>query len=473
MNPSTEAAPGTGLVTRLSGAARRTVRQYQQLGAVPGTRRLLLAATGSYIGDRFNTIALIALSYKLGDGALGVGVMLALFMLPRSLIQAPAGALVDRHPGPRLLILSHVLLGVLGAAFALLDAIPNVWFLYGLVLAMGTVRTVAMPAFEVQLMAVTPPEQYGTANALHTMARTMGELVGPLLGGLLLALTGAIPLFLLNGLSFLLVAGAVLRGRRAATTTEGLVSHEPEAAPAGGLGYRALLRNREVLLYISLTVTNYALVMGAIAIFVVRARSLGLGDAGVGLFYAALGIGALVGGLVAGAGNYQGSRVFAMAAGAAVVGAVGIALFGVASGVLLAMAALVLNGVTGDLEEVAALTGFQHRLPAAVYGRFFSLFLMATGLGGVIGSLVGPALAEEMGAGASLTLLAVPVVALAVPWGLHASLSGHRLPAPTLVPAFEPEVVGYGLFGVPSESDLIADGRVGGPSLAPRMSRLA
>lgn len=473
MDPSTDATPGSGLTGRAAAAARRTVRQYQQLGAVPTTRRLLLAATGSYIGDRFNTIALIALSYKLGDGALGVGVMLALFMLPRSLIQAPAGTLVDRYPGPRLLVVSHILLAVLGASFALLDAIPNVWLLYGLVLAMGTARTVAMPAFEVQLMAVTPPEQYGTANALHTMARTMGELVGPLLGGLLLALTGAIPLFLINGLSFLLVAGAVMRSGRTAIAPAPSPASSHEPAPSGELGYRALLRDREVVLYTALTVANYALVMAAIAIFVVRARSLGLGDAGVGIFYSALGIGALVGGLAAGAGNYQGSRVFAMAAAAAVVGAAGIVLFGVAGGVLIAIAALVLNGVTGDLEEVSALTGFQHRLPAAVYGRFFSLFLMATGLGGVIGSLVGPALAEQMGAGAGLALMALPVVALAVPWGLRASLAGQRIPTPNLVPAFEPEVVGYGLFGVPSESDLIPDGRVGGPALAPRMSRLA
>ncbi len=341
---------------------------------------------------------------------------------------------------------------------------------------MGTARTVAMPAFEVQLMAVTPPAQYGTANAPHTMARTMGELVGPLLGGLLLALIGAVPLFLLNGLSFLLVAGAVLRDHRARTVPGAAVAAHPEPATSAsgdGLGYRTLLRDREVALYTALTVANYALVMGAVAIFVVRARSLGLGDAGVGVFYAALGIGALVGGLAAGAGNYQGSRVFVMAAAAAVVGAIGIALFGIAGGVLIAVAALVLNGVTGDLEEVAALTGFQHRLPAAIYGRFFSLFLMATGLGGVIGSLVGPVLAEQLGAGTGLALLAVPVLALAVPWGLHAGVAGHRLSAPTSVPALEPEVVGYGLFGVPSESDLIPDGRVGGPALAPRMSRLA
>lgn len=417
-------ATARGQLGRASAAVRRGAARYQEIGALPDARRLLLAATGSYIGDRLNTIALVALAYTLGDGALGVGGMLALTMLPRLLAQGPAGVLVDRFPGTGLLVVNQTAMAVVAAAFALLTAVPHLWLLYALTLALATLKTVAMPAFEVQLMGATPPERRGTANALHTVAMTAGEFVGPLLGALVLAWAGAIPLFLLNGLSFLGVALAVARRRR---TPDRAVKTADEGAdgPASGRvaalmggGYGALLRRPDVALYAALTVAGSVLILGTIALFAARADELGLGAERVGLFYAVVGIGSLVGGLLAGAGSYTGRAGLLVAAAAAGVGALSPALFGAAGGVVPALLALVVFELALDLEEVAALTCFQHRLPAAVFGRFFSLFLMANGLGGVAGALLGPALAEQVGTGTALTLLAVPAVALALLLGI-------------------------------------------------------
>ena len=60
---------------------------------------------------------------------------------------------------------------------------------------------------------------------------TAGELIGPLLGGLVLVWVGAAPLFLLNGLSFVFVAAAV------ASLPERVAGSEPEPE-AGRGGYR-------------------------------------------------------------------------------------------------------------------------------------------------------------------------------------------------------------------------------------------
>jgi MFS family permease len=150
----------------------------------------------------------------------------------------------------------------------------------------------------------------------------------------------------------------------------------------------------------------------------------------------------------------------------------------VAGGLLLAVAALALTGITGDVEEMAALTSFQHRLPTAAYGRFFSLFLMATGLGGVIGSLLGPLLAEWLGVAAALAVLATPVVAAALTMALEAWRLDRPGPVRALAPpmGLEPEVVGFGMFEAtpdlplpPDPSDL----RPGTLSMRPRLSRLA
>ena len=241
-------ASAHGPLATVRAAVRDGVDRYRALRDAPEARRLLAAAAGSYIGDRFNTIALIALAFELGDSALGVGGMIALWALPRLVIQAAAGSLVDRYPGKRLLMLTQLLMALLAGSFALLAIVPSLWLLYGLTLAMGIVRTADTPAFEVRLMALTPPTLRGTMNALHMMAWTAGEIIGPLLGALVLTLIGATPLFLLNGASFLVVLWMInslperLGSAEAAT--------EPDAAGAlPNLSFRFLLQRPDVMFY--------------------------------------------------------------------------------------------------------------------------------------------------------------------------------------------------------------------------------
>lgn len=465
-----DARGASGWIGRIRSALRQTGRQYRDLNHVPAARRLLVAATFSYIGDACNVLALVALSYKLGDGAVGVGFMLALGLLPRALFQGLSGSLVDRHPGPRLLIASQLALAVMGVSFAVLAVVPNLWLLYGLTLVTGTLRTLALPAFELELMAVTPPEHYGTANGLHAMARTAGDLFGPLLAALLLTLVGPVPLFVLNGLSYLGIAIAVARasGPRTAPAPES----DGNTAPA--LGYRTLLGRTDVRYYAALTIAEYGLYMGTMAVFVVQSRALGLGDGGVGLFYTAIGVGSLVGGLAGGAGAYQGRRVFVLTAATTAIFALSMTGFALAGAFALAFLALALAGGLGDLGEISALTGFQHRLPAAVYGRFFSLFLMATGIGAVLGAIAAPLLTEAFGIGPALAMLAAPVIAVAVPFGLREGLAGRAFSMPTLVPEPEPEVAGFGMFD-PSpepEPEPTPSPWTRSPSLTPRLSRL-
>ena len=54
--------------------------------------------------------------------------------------------------------------------------------------------TVDVPAFSLRLMNLVPPAQRGTANALHVLAMSSSGLFGPMLGGVVLGLFGALPL---------------------------------------------------------------------------------------------------------------------------------------------------------------------------------------------------------------------------------------------------------------------------------------
>ncbi len=138
---------------RLRGAARR----YREVVGQRDPALLLGGGAVSVIGDWFNTVALVELSYRFGEGSLGVGGLLAVRMLPPLVLQGAAGALVDRLPGRRLLVTTQLLMAVIAAAFALLAAVPQLWLLYALVFALETSQTVARPAMMVRFMEVVQP----------------------------------------------------------------------------------------------------------------------------------------------------------------------------------------------------------------------------------------------------------------------------------------------------------------------------
>ena len=114
---------------------------------------LLGAGIVSEIGDWFNIVALVSLSYSFGDGALGVGGMFAARMVTRLLCQGPAGAYVDRHASRRLLFTSQLIMAVVASSFVLLVMVPELWLLYLLVILLEVTNCIVTPAFMVELKA--------------------------------------------------------------------------------------------------------------------------------------------------------------------------------------------------------------------------------------------------------------------------------------------------------------------------------
>lgn len=233
-------------------------------------------------------------------------------------------------------------------------------------------------------------------------------------------LVGATPLFLIHAVTFLVVV-FVLAGLPEQETTHSSatnvdVDEEPDSP--GALSYISLLRRSNVSLYIAVRSTSCILFCAVLPLYIVKAHEMGLGERGVGLFYATMGVGTLVGSTVAGVGSYMSRRALGISAVASLTGAGFLTGFGLAESLVLALPALLLFGAVGDVEEIAALTYFQNTLPEGVYGRFFALFMMCTGIGGIVGPIIGPLLTEAFGMGPALALLGIPVIALAAILGI-------------------------------------------------------
>jgi predicted MFS family arabinose efflux permease len=407
-------------LSRADASLRRAIAHYRTLFAERNVALLLGAGVVSEIGDWFNIVALISLSYSFGDGALGVGGMFATRMVTRLLCQGPAGAFVDRHASRRLLFTSQLVMAIVASSFALLVMVPELWLLYALVILLEATNCIVSPAFMVELKAEAPPEQRAAANGVLTASLSTAQLIGPLLGALVLAPFGAAAVFALNGATFLAVAFAVTQLNGGLRATRTVVHDQPEsgsplsATPnAGAISYGWLLRRRDLSLYVLACLSVALLVRATITLFVVRAVEFGLGDSGVGLFYAAVAIGSIAGSVVAGARARHPTPLYPAAVAMALC-ATALTVFGAANAVVLAIVALIFAGFATDFYEVVGLTYFQNAIPDAVYARFISVFYVALSAGGLIGALGGPALEQTLGVGTSLLVLAAPSFALAL-----------------------------------------------------------
>ena len=114
----------------------------------------------------------------------------------------------------------------------------ELWLLYLLVILLEVANCIVTPAFMVELKAEAPEEQRSAANGVLFASMTTAQLVGPVLGALVLAPFGAAAVFALNGLTFLGVAVAVTQMQRRAKCEQRRsrtrrMSHPPDIREAG------------------------------------------------------------------------------------------------------------------------------------------------------------------------------------------------------------------------------------------------
>ena len=401
-------------------AESRARASFRALGAVlssPPLRRLQLAWAGSILGDWAYLVALGVYAYDQG-GASAVGLVGLIRLIPGALIAPFSASFVDRFRRVAVMVVADVVRFALMAAAALVIAADGpAPIVYGLVALTSATGTVFRPAQAALLPAlVTSPGELTAANVASSTRESVGTFLGPALGGLLLAVSSPSVVFAANAVTFLWSALLVLGLRDRDPPRERAEPQGGGADPSSGVmaGIKTIVREPNLRTLVGLYGAQ-TLVAGALNVLVVVTafELLDLDDAGVGLLYAAVGVGGLIGGFVALILSARGrlARDFAL----------GLALFGLplilVGGVPVAFVAVVALGVIGignSIVDVNALTIMQRVVPDAVLGRALGALqgLLRATLG--IGALVAPVLIALVGAEWALVVTGavLPVLAL-------------------------------------------------------------
>jgi MFS family permease len=153
-------------------------------------RLLFLGQALSIIGDRMTAVVLPFAVLSIGGSATDVGIVAAAGFVPFIFLGLVGGVFADRMERKRILIASDVVrLASQGAAGLLLvSGHAEIWHLAALAAVFGAADSFFSPAFTgLMPLTIAEPHHLQQANALRGMSFSTGSIVGPVLGGLLVA----------------------------------------------------------------------------------------------------------------------------------------------------------------------------------------------------------------------------------------------------------------------------------------------
>jgi MFS family permease len=428
---------------RMLGDSARALRS---VFANPGLRRVELARVAAAIAVSAYAIVFAVVAYETG-GAAAVGLVAAVRMLAVSVV-SPFGAMLgDRFARKRVMVVSDLVrAGVLVAAAVAVAAEPTTAAIVGLVALASVTGTASGPARAALMPSLArTPEELAAANVAGTTTESISYLLGPTLGGFLLAVGEPEVAFagtaVLSGLSAVIVAGIAVDESRIAETGD-----RPRRRRLGRdaiAGFRTVVAQPGARVIVALySVESVAVGIFGVAMVAAVIDLLELGQSGVGFASAVMSVGGLAGALV---GLALGGRRLAVALGAGVlVWGAAVALVGAWPEPAFALVVLGVAGLGDTVADASGITILQRTIPEDVLSRAFGALAMILWGAAALGALLAPVLVELLGIRGTLVAAGAPVALLALAaWGSLRRIDAATAPSPVVallrgVPLFAP-----------------------------------
>jgi MFS family permease len=405
-------------MTRLIGAGRTTFAAL----AIPNYRRYVRGQAVSLVGTWMQMAAQAWLVLTLTRSATTLGLIVALQTLPVLFLGPYGGVIADRVDKRKLMVVLQGMMGLQALVLGLLTITGAVqlWEIGALAVLLGLNNAFENPARQSFMLEMVGAENLRNAVSLNSVLVNVARSVGPAAAGVLIATVGEGVCFLANAASFAAVIVSLL-------TLDRTALHPTPPTPRAPGQLREGLRYVRGTPELGVPLLMMALV-GCLAyefqvsLPVMARQGLHVGATGYGFMTAAMGVGAVVGGLLVAARGRTGLRPLVLAAGA--------------FGVLLMLAALAPNlpvelvalALVGGASIAFMSTGNSTlQLAAApnMRGRVMSLWFVAfQGSTPIGGPIIGWVMAEA-GARAGLSVGAVTCLLVAL-LGLLAARRGTQ-----------------------------------------------
>lgn len=361
--------------------------------------QLFFAGQGlSLIGTWMTQVATIWLVYSLTNSAWLLGVVGFAGQIPSFILTPFGGVIVDRFPRHRLLIATQIMAMIqsLALAFIALTGIINIWQIIVLSVFQGIINAVDAPARQAFVPEIVEKkEDLANAIALNSSMFNGARLIGPAIGGLLVASVGAGYCFLIDGISYIAVIIALLAMKLEPSKIKISNKHPWKTLKEGfayTFGFPPIRYIIMLLALVSFMGMQYTVLVPIFATNILHG-----GAETLGFLMAASGVGALIGAVhlstrpsILGLG-----KLIAFAPALMGIGLIGFALSRV---LVISLLMMLLVGLGFILQFTSSNTVVQTIVEDDKRGRVMSIYTMA--FFGVVplGNLLAGSLASRIGA---------------------------------------------------------------------------
>ncbi|MDZ8221946.1 MFS transporter [Nostoc sp. ChiVER01] len=361
--------------------------------------QLFFAGQGiSLIGTWMTQLATIWLVYDLTNSPLMLGVVGFSSQIPSFFLAPFGGVFVDRFSRYRTLISTQVLAMIqsLTLAALALTGVIQVWHIIALSLFQGLINALDAPARQAFVPElVERREDLGNAIAINSTMINGARLIGPAIGGLLIARVGTAYCFLFDGLSYIAVIAALL-AMKVKPWKNVVTDGNPLQKVKEGFVYAFSFPPIRAILLLSALVSLMGL-QNTILVPVIAEQVLKGGAESLGFLMAASGVGALTGGI------YLTTRQTILGIGklialAPAILGIGLIAFSLSRFLPLSLFTMLFVGLGTILQIAASNTFLQTIVEDDKRGRLMSLYTMSF-LGMIpVGNLLGGFVASHIGA---------------------------------------------------------------------------
>lgn len=261
-------------------------------------RNLWIALLAANIGTWMQTVGAQWLLINERNASTLVALVQTASMLPILLLALPAGALADAFDRRHLLIVVQVYLAGVGLLLTVLTVAGRMppALLLTLTFAIGVGQALTLPCWAAIIPELVPRNQLQSASALGSISVNAARSIGPAIAGLLIARSGVAPVFAINAITVLIFALALFRWRTDRTHAVEVPERFTAALRAGSRFVRHSPVVRRLLLRALLFLVPGSALWALLPL--VASRQLHLNSSGYGVLLAALGVGAIAGGVV-------------------------------------------------------------------------------------------------------------------------------------------------------------------------------
>ena len=359
----------------------------------------------SLIGTWMQSIGQGWLVLQLTKSPAALGIVAMLQMIPFTLLSLVGGVLADRLPKRKTLIVvqSFALVQAIIMFVIVATGVVEVWHIYGLAFLLGLTNAIERPTRQSFFSELVSREKLVNAVALNSSILNAARVIGPSLGGVMIALVGVEGTFAFNACTFfaVLLGYGLMRPAQFHAKKRAPASASMASQIAEGLRYAVnsptVLQTMMLVGLISVFGYNLNVTVPLIAEFV-----LNVGPEKFGLLTSFLGFGSFVAAFtIAGIGAQSTKMLY----GAAIAFCITFLLVSISTNYWLTAGLLVLVGLFGVAMMTMSNTSLQLNAPEELRGRVISIFVLLQAGSTPIGGVITGVLSERAGVRPALFIL--------------------------------------------------------------------